>query len=143
MAHSHGVLECSETYQYYSLPFCAPNDKKYRSEGFGEVLAGDRTVNSLYTFAFAKDNEQTNLCHKTLTTEEVKKFRTAVAAEYYFQVRCCSHSTLLRWCCAALVLGFPAAQSKSLCCEAGMPCPKASQQGHRNAGVVMLPSQCR
>lgn len=77
---------CSETYQYYSLPFCEPKTKEYKSEGLGQVLAGDRTVNSLYVFDFAKDSANSELCTKTLSPQDVAKFRNAVASEYYFQV---------------------------------------------------------
>ena len=37
-------------YAYYSLPFCRPKDDKfeYKSENLGEVLRGDRIVNTPY-----------------------------------------------------------------------------------------------
>eukprot|EP00892_Ulva_mutabilis_P005551 jgi/Ulvmu1/3368/UM156_0025.1 len=76
----------SETYQYYILPFCEPETKEYRSEGLGQVLAGDRTVNSLYELTFGEDRPKEDLCTKTLTSEHVSKFRNAVANEYYFQM---------------------------------------------------------
>ena len=33
-------------YEYYSLPFCKPTEIKYKSENLGEVLRGDRIVNT-------------------------------------------------------------------------------------------------
>lgn len=80
------LMMCSETYQYYILPFCEPATKEYRSEGLGQVLAGDRTVNSLYELTFGEDSPKEDLCNKPLTSEDVAKFRNAVANEYYFQV---------------------------------------------------------
>jgi Endomembrane protein 70 len=77
---------CSETYQYYTLPFCEPPEKKFRSEGLGEVLAGDRTVNSLYKFHFAQDAVNSTICTKKLNAKDVEKFRRAVADDFYFQV---------------------------------------------------------
>lgn len=80
------VLLCSETYQYYILPFCEPETKEYRSEGLGQLLAGDRAVNSLYQLPFGEDSPKITLCSKTLSPDDVSKFRNAVANEYYFQV---------------------------------------------------------
>lgn len=80
------LLECSETYQYYSLPFCEPTKKAYETQGLGQVLAGDRVVNSLYVLNFGQDSEKSDLCKKQLTQQDVAKFRNAVASEYYFQV---------------------------------------------------------
>jgi hypothetical protein len=44
-------------------------------------------VNSLYVFDFATDSAKSDLCTKSLTPQDVAKFRNAVASEYYFQVR--------------------------------------------------------
>lgn len=77
---------CSETYQYYNLPFCEPESKQYKFEGLGGVLAGDRTVNSLYSVNFGEDSANTTLCTRSLNAKEVEQFRKAVASEYYFQV---------------------------------------------------------
>ena len=36
-------------FDYYSLPFCYPQDNvRYKSLNLGEVLRGDRIVNTLY-----------------------------------------------------------------------------------------------
>lgn len=38
-------------YEYYSLPFCPPvgtSEKNYKTENLGEVLRGDRIVNTPY-----------------------------------------------------------------------------------------------
>jgi hypothetical protein len=83
------LLSCSETYQYYTLPFCEPVNKKYKTEGLGGVLAGDRTVNSLYSVKFAKDSSNSTLCNRKLSAKDVEKFRDAVKSEYYFQVSMC------------------------------------------------------
>ena len=41
---SNAALQ-SETYQFYTEPFCAPPaGKEYKAEGLGEVLEGDRLV---------------------------------------------------------------------------------------------------
>jgi hypothetical protein len=42
----------SEQYEYYTLPFCAPKDEVRKSQHLGEVLAGDRMMETLYKLPF-------------------------------------------------------------------------------------------
>ena len=77
----------SETYQYYTLPFCTPKEgKEYKPEGLGEVLEGDRLVNTPYDIKFRVDKENEDLCSRELTAKDLKRLRTAVKKDYYFQV---------------------------------------------------------
>jgi hypothetical protein len=77
----------SETYQYYSLPFCTPEEgKKYRPEDLGEVLEGDRLVNSPYDLQFATDVAHEELCTKKYSSRELALLRSAVENDYYFQM---------------------------------------------------------
>ena len=104
----------SETYQYYNLPFCTPKEgKEYKTEGLGEVLEGDRLVNTPFSIRFRVDKENEILCSRELTESDLKKFRQAVKKDYYFQVRpaaapnlCHSHSA-----CRATVHGCSSAMS--------------------------------
>lgn len=52
-------------YEYYTLPFCLPKNgtKHYKSENLGEVLRGDRIVNTPYEVRMAEDRKCTLLCH--------------------------------------------------------------------------------
>lgn len=54
-------------YEYYSLPFCLPksgsNSIHYKSENLGEVLRGDRIVNTPYVVKMAENLPCTLLCH--------------------------------------------------------------------------------
>ena len=84
---------CSETYQYYNLPFCTPKEgKEYKPEGLGEVLEGDRLVTTPYDIKFRVDKENELLCSRELTAKDLHKFRKAVKKDYYFQVQHQSHS---------------------------------------------------
>lgn len=77
----------SETYQYYNLPFCTPQEgKSYKLEDLGEVLEGDRLVTTPYKIKFNTDVENEVLCSKTLNDKDLKKFRLAVKQDYYFQM---------------------------------------------------------
>jgi Endomembrane protein 70 len=42
----------SETYRYYSLPYCPPVNMKGQSQELGDVLSGDRRVNTPYNLRF-------------------------------------------------------------------------------------------
>jgi hypothetical protein len=85
-------VACSETYQYYTLPFCTPTsdgkDKplEYKTEGLGEVLEGDRLVNTPYNIQFRVDKSDELLCSQSLNSGDLQKLRNAVARDYYFQV---------------------------------------------------------
>ncbi|KAF7272785.1 hypothetical protein GWI33_014458 [Rhynchophorus ferrugineus] len=54
-------------YEYYSLPFCLPKGGAsaihYKSENLGEVLRGDRIVNTPYIVKMAESTPCTLLCH--------------------------------------------------------------------------------
>lgn len=77
----------SETYQYYTLPFCQHKEgKKYVTEDLGEVLEGDRLVNTPYDIKFRQDVENQVLCTKKLTGNDLYNIRMAIAEDYYFQV---------------------------------------------------------
>ncbi|CAH9070819.1 unnamed protein product [Cuscuta europaea] len=76
----------SETYEYYDLPFCSPDQVIHKKESIGEVLNGfDRLTNSLYELKFSVNKSNDVLCHKKLSRYEVAKFRSAVINEFYFQ----------------------------------------------------------
>ncbi|OAY68593.1 Transmembrane 9 superfamily member 3 [Ananas comosus] len=76
----------SETYRYFDLPFCSPERAKDKFEALGEVLNGDRLVDSPYKVDFHVDVESKSVCRKKLTKEDVAKFRNAVSNDYYFQM---------------------------------------------------------
>ncbi|MEI4889638.1 transmembrane 9 family protein, partial [Klebsiella pneumoniae] len=70
----------SETYRYFDLPFCMPGSTHLldKPEALGEVLNGDRLVSAPYQLNFLVEKDSEIVCKKTLTKEEVSKFRSAV-----------------------------------------------------------------
>ncbi|KAK9120470.1 hypothetical protein Syun_018087 [Stephania yunnanensis] len=64
-------------------PYNNPREKR---EDFGEVLNGDRLVDSQYELSFRVDKPNEKLCKKKLTREEVARLREAALKEYYFQM---------------------------------------------------------
>ena len=79
----------SETYQYYKLPFCQPDElSRKRGGGLGEVVDGNRLVASPYELRFGVDisaERPARLCSASLTADEADLLRGAVLEDYYFQ----------------------------------------------------------
>ncbi|KAH6796965.1 Endomembrane protein 70 protein family [Perilla frutescens var. hirtella] len=76
----------SETYRYYSLPFCSPVSMRDESEASVEGIKGDRLVHSPYNLQFLVDKDSEVLCQKKLSKKEVADFRSAVSRDYLFQM---------------------------------------------------------
>lgn len=76
-------------YEYYSLRFCFPKNGsfQYKSENLGEVLRGDRIVNTPYDVAMKEDISCRLLCHSfsspmTWNEEESKLVIERIQHEY-------------------------------------------------------------
>jgi len=76
----------SETYQYYSLPFCRPKHIEQRKNTLGEVLEGSMKSTSLYDIKFATNIKFASLCQTTLNQSDVVAFREAIKRFYYFEI---------------------------------------------------------
>ena len=76
----------SETYQYYTLPFCQASKKKYKLEGLGEVLGGDRLVNTPFDLGFKVDKPDEKICTKQLTRKDQVNLKNAIENDFYFQM---------------------------------------------------------
>jgi len=75
----------SETYEYYSLPFCSRSKKK-RREDFGERLVGDRKVISPYEVTFLDNVPWRLLCEQSFSQSELQMFTKAIENDYYFEM---------------------------------------------------------
>jgi hypothetical protein len=75
----------SETYEYYSLPFCSRSKKK-RREDFGERLVGDRKVISPYEVTFLDNVPWRLLCEQSFSRHELQTFTKAIENDYYFEM---------------------------------------------------------
>lgn len=65
----------SETYQYYSLPYCKEGRggvSRRQRHGLGELLVGDRKVVSPYELNFLDSFTWRSLCKVELTEEDVR-----------------------------------------------------------------------
>ncbi|KAJ8599045.1 hypothetical protein CTAYLR_009812 [Chrysophaeum taylorii] len=75
----------SETYEYYSLPFCSRSKKK-RHEDFGERLVGNRKTVSPYEITFLDNVPWRLLCEQAFSRKELKMFTKAIENDYYFEM---------------------------------------------------------
>ncbi|MBN3302644.1 TM9S4 protein, partial [Amia calva] len=75
-------------YEYYSLPFCRPEKIVYKGENLGEVLRGDRIVNTPFALTMNTDKPCEVLCDKPnkpvkLSVEKSKLIAERIKEEYY------------------------------------------------------------
>ncbi|KAI6178644.1 Transmembrane 9 superfamily member [Aphelenchoides besseyi] len=77
-------------YEFYSLPFCKPENNAihYKSENLGEVMRGDRIVNTLYKVAMRKDKVCSALCptdkfETKLTADQSDLLRRRINEDYH------------------------------------------------------------
>lgn len=69
-------------YEYYALPFCQPDTVENVAENLGEVLRGDRIMNSNYELKMGVEETCKILCRKELTASEVKEFTIRIEEDY-------------------------------------------------------------
>ncbi|KAH9738255.1 transmembrane 9 superfamily member [Citrus sinensis] len=71
-----------EAYSYCELPFCPPGDPiPNREKSLQEILSGDCFTRTQYELKFKVRTVWETICEKTLTKDEVKKFRQAISNE--------------------------------------------------------------
>mmetsp|Transcript_6274 Transcript_6274/g.9514 ORF Transcript_6274/g.9514 Transcript_6274/m.9514 type:complete len:602 (-) Transcript_6274:315-2120(-) len=77
----------TETYHYYSLPFCRSGGKsRTHRQDLGEILVGDRKVMSPYEITFMDNVPWRMLCERSLSERELKAFADAIRNDFYFEM---------------------------------------------------------
>ncbi|KAM9964345.1 hypothetical protein ACTFIW_004103 [Dictyostelium discoideum] len=76
----------TETYEFYTLPFCKPSSISYKKTKLGEILQGDSAVLSDYQFPFKSNFENKQLCEYTLKKEDIEKFKKSIGEYYYAEM---------------------------------------------------------
>jgi len=69
-------------FDYYSLPFCQPDEITPFAENLGEALRGESIENSLYELNMLMPVTCQTLCSKKYTAKELKQFEERVLDEY-------------------------------------------------------------
>lgn len=78
-------------YGLYSIPYCLPTeDLQYKVQSLGEVLRGDRTVNTAYHLQMLRNVECQFLCAKgadlSISKSDAETLRSRIVDEYYVQL---------------------------------------------------------
>jgi len=77
----------TETYKYYDFPFCqVPNGAMPHFMTLGQVLRGDRLVDSPYKMTFKEQVERTTVCNKPVSEKDIQLFKAAIDANYMFEL---------------------------------------------------------
>lgn len=69
-------------FDYYSLPFCQPEEIRYQAESLGEILRGDSIENSDYELYMRRPANCKLLCKRRYSTAEMAQFKEKVEQEY-------------------------------------------------------------
>mmetsp|Transcript_10305 Transcript_10305/g.24091 ORF Transcript_10305/g.24091 Transcript_10305/m.24091 type:complete len:597 (+) Transcript_10305:111-1901(+) len=75
----------SEQYEYYTLPFCAPKTEIRKNQHLGEVLAGDRMMETLFKLPFLDSFAHKRVCSYHLRPKDIQRFQDAIDQDYYFE----------------------------------------------------------
>merc|ERR1719240_2017403 len=69
-------------YEYYMLPFCQPETLETVAENLGEVLRGDKIMNSNYELKMGVEETCKILCKKDLAKPEAQLFSERIEEDY-------------------------------------------------------------
>eukprot|EP00823_Brevimastigomonas_motovehiculus_P008249 TRINITY_DN7529_c0_g1_i1.p1 TRINITY_DN7529_c0_g1~~TRINITY_DN7529_c0_g1_i1.p1 ORF type:complete len:599 (-),score=94.51 TRINITY_DN7529_c0_g1_i1:130-1926(-) len=78
-----------ETYSYYSLPFCRPQqEKKTRKspDGLGSILEGNELSDSGFLLRFKENQQRTKMCDMKIDESGAEKLTLAVSQHYWYQM---------------------------------------------------------
>jgi len=84
-------------YEYFTLPMCKPEKVEYVSENLGEVLRGDRIVNTDYQVKMNNIVGCKVLCQQELLTTDVMKFKDMIKNEYNVHLLADNLPAFTRW----------------------------------------------
>ncbi|XP_077991140.1 transmembrane 9 superfamily member 4-like [Glandiceps talaboti] len=71
-------------YEYYSLPFCKPEgDLHFKPENLGEVLRGDRIVNTPYKVKMKHEESCMVLCEQSFDSKQSSQVAGRIKDNYY------------------------------------------------------------
>eukprot|EP00762_Andalucia_godoyi_P000535 ANDGO_05332.mRNA.1 Transmembrane 9 superfamily member 4 len=76
----------SETYDFYSIPFCSPSDVQKERPDLGDALGGELKESALYDIRFLQNVDKQSLCKVSYTESDVAELRKAVLKNYYFKL---------------------------------------------------------
>eukprot|EP00013_Stygamoeba_regulata_P006305 CAMPEP_0177630598 /NCGR_PEP_ID=MMETSP0447-20121125/1296_1 /TAXON_ID=0 /ORGANISM="Stygamoeba regulata, Strain BSH-02190019" /LENGTH=583 /DNA_ID=CAMNT_0019132015 /DNA_START=146 /DNA_END=1897 /DNA_ORIENTATION=- len=77
-----------ETYSYFSLPYCRPNNtsEDENPHGISDMLQGYELKNTGFDIQFKESKPRTVLCETTLNEADFAKLKSAVEEMYWYQM---------------------------------------------------------
>jgi len=84
-------------YEYYTLPLCRPEKIEYTGENLGEVLRGDRIVNTKYDVKMMNIVGCRLLCEEDVKKDQLKKFDKMIQEEYNVHFLADNLPAFTRW----------------------------------------------
>nr|XP_039252288.1 transmembrane 9 superfamily member 4-like [Styela clava] len=85
-------------YEYYTLPFCQPSSIEHKTENLGEVLRGDRIVNTLFKAVMKKPTPCTVMCtSEKFDGKMAKTIIQRIKDEYSVHLLCDNLPSATRW----------------------------------------------
>merc|ERR1740138_2035270 len=76
----------TETYKYYDFPFCQPEVVMPHFMTLGQVMRGDRLVNSIYKMHMKRQVARTVVCNRSITDADIQLYKAAIDANYMFEL---------------------------------------------------------
>lgn len=73
-------------YEFYSLPICQPVPVIYESLNLGEILSGDRIVNTLLHVEVLEPDTIVSWCNRTMTTADKELLSERIRQNYYVEM---------------------------------------------------------
>ena len=89
LAHSClRLFSLSETYAYYSLPFCRPSleSPKTKWSGLGSVLQGNELVDSQLELKFRVPTPVSAICEQTLSASDATTLGGRIGQHYWYEL---------------------------------------------------------
>lgn len=76
----------AETYPFYSLPYCKPDEVTGKTKALGQAMAGDIRESSLFDIRFGVEAQWQSMCRKTLSAADVDSFIMAIDKDFSFEL---------------------------------------------------------
>mmetsp|Transcript_8308 Transcript_8308/g.14075 ORF Transcript_8308/g.14075 Transcript_8308/m.14075 type:complete len:595 (+) Transcript_8308:31-1815(+) len=77
----------TETYPYYSLPFCRRTGKqRSHRQSLSETMSGSRKVHSPYELTFLDPVPWRALCEEFMDVDDLKELKSAIEDDYFFEM---------------------------------------------------------
>ena len=75
-----------ETYAYFELPMCPPDNWDHKMPSIGQALAGDELYKMHMNIRYGTDSTETAICTMKPTEVEIARWKTMIEQQYWYQL---------------------------------------------------------